>query len=282
MGRIDLHIHTTASDGTLTPEEVAARAKELGLTAIAVTDHDTVAGAAAGVAAGAALGLEVIPGIEISADFRGREVHILGYFIDPEDPALRPVLDWVVRDRDRRNEQIAANLARDGYPVSLADLRRENPDAVIGRPHFARALVAGGCAESVKDAFDRFLGEGAPYFLPRTYLPLRQAVDAIRKAGGAAALAHPLWWGFEDGFLRDLIAAVKDAGVIALEARYSTYSPEQTAYAEALAAEYGLLPTGGSDFHGAAKPDIQLGTGRGDLDVPEAWLEALKARHLRA
>ncbi len=169
-------------------------------------------------------------------------------------------------------------LERDGYGVSLEALKRENPGAVIGRPHMARALLAGGHVQSVGEAFDRFLAEGKPYFLPRTFLPLQQAVDSIQTAGGIAVLAHPLWWGFEDDFLRDMIAAVKAAGVIGMEVRYSTYTPEQTAYAMALAEEFDLLPTGGSDFHGAAKPDIQIGAGMGDLNVPRAWLDSLRAR----
>ena len=278
MGTVDLHIHTTASDGTLTPAEVVDLAKSLGLEAIAITDHDTAAGAGPGVAAGLAAGLEVIPGIEVSVDFRGREIHILGYFIDPEDPALQPVLDWVVEDRDRRNEKIVGMLERDGYGVSLAALKRENPGAVIGRPHIARALLAGGHVSSVNEAFDRFLAEGKPYFLPRAYLPLQQAMDSLRTAGGVAVLAHPLWWGFEDSFLRDMIAAVKAAGVVGMEVQYSTYTPEQTAYAMTLAEEFGLLPTGGSDFHGDAKPEVRMGVGMGDLNVPRAWLDSLRAR----
>ena len=160
MKRVDLHVHTTASDGTCSPSEVVFMAQKLGLAAVAVTDHDTAAGVPEALAAGKASGVEVVPGIEVSVDWRGYGVHILGYFIDPAAPAMAVLLDWVVAERERRNGVIAAALRADGIPVDLAALEQKYPGAVIGRPHFAAALAELGLAESVKDAFDRYLSIG--------------------------------------------------------------------------------------------------------------------------
>ena len=169
--KIDLHIHTTASDGTMSPEELVGRAKRAGLGVLAVTDHDTMAGVDSAVSAGAALGVEVIPGIEISTDYRGEDVHVLGYGLDAAHPALREVLNWVQETRRRRNERIARRMQADGIHISLAELEAEHPGATIGRPHFARVLVEQGRAQSVSDAFHRFLDPGKPYYLPRTICP---------------------------------------------------------------------------------------------------------------
>ena len=275
MREIDLHIHTTGSDGTYTPREAVKLARDRGLKAMAVTDHDTVIGYPEAAAAGEELGIEVVPGIEISEVVPGIEistkygvaVHVLGYYIDPASPALRPVLDWVVADRDSRNRKMAELMAADGLPVTYEGMQ-ERFGEVIGRPHFARVLVELGLAESINDAFARFVEKGQKYYMPRTIMPIDQAVEIIVNSGGVPVLAHPFQYKKNDEELRELIEHCMDHGLKGMECRYSGYGPEKVAYLEALAAEYGLVKTGGSDFHGDNKPHIQLGTGiENELDV---------------
>ena len=276
--RIDLHTHTTASDGTLSPTELVAHAKELGVTTLAITDHDTMGGVAEARRAGEQLGVEVIPGIEISTDYLGEDTHVLGYGMDESAPELREVLDWVIEDRRRRNEKIAALMRRDGIDISLEALEAQNPGATIGRPHFARLLVERGIAVSVPDAFARFLSQDKKYYLPRTYLPMKTAVKVIRSCGGIAVLAHPLQYGYSEEQLHALIARAAELGVGGMEIHYTGYTDQQIAWLAALAEEFGLFVTGGSDFHGANKPAIELGRGHGGLNVPEKCLIDLKAR----
>lgn len=280
--RIDLHTHTTASDGTLSPAALVRLAKERGLTAVAVTDHDTMAGVPAARAAAKELGVELIPGIEISTDYRGQDTHVLGYGLREEAPELRPVLDWVQKDRRTRNRRIAAMMQADGIEISLEELEQRNPGATIGRPHFARVLVEQGRAESVGDAFARWVGEGCPYYLPRTYLPLARAVEVIRRCGGVAVLAHPLQYGYSRPELRGLVEFAAACGVQGMEVYYTGYGAEQREGLLALAGEFGLFATGGSDFHGENKPRIGLGAGYGSLTIPESALAALKQAMERA
>lgn len=275
MKKIDLHVHTTASDGTLSGREVVELAAQSGLAAIAVTDHDTVSGYAEAAKAGAELGVEVVPGIEISTKYGGA-VHILGYYIDPDSDKLRPVLDWVVNDRNERNRKMAELMAADGLPVSYDDMRRRFGD-VIGRPHFADILVELGMADTVQDAFDRFVEKGQRYYIPRTILPIESAVEIICAAGGVPVLAHPFQYKRNDAGLREIIEYCMDYGLRGMECRYSGYDADMVAYLERLADEYGLVKTGGSDFHGSNKPHIALGAGiNGNLNVPYDFLSELK------
>lgn len=272
--RIDLHVHSTASDGTCSPRELVRMAAEQGLAAIALSDHDTVSGYAEAAAEGAGLGLEVVPAIEISTKF-GRAVHILGYYIDMESPELTALLDWIVHDRDIRNIKMAELMAADGLPVSY-EVMQQRFGEVIGRPHFAQLLVELGLAPSVKAAFELYVEKGRKYYQPRNILPIEQAVSIIVNAGGIASLAHPFQYRLDDGGLRELIEHCISLGLGAMECRYSGYTTEQSDYLEALAEEYGLLKTGGSDFHGSNKPHIALGSGTGDMNVPYEYLETLK------
>lgn len=276
-GQIDLHIHTTASDGTYTPRRAVELAHALGLAAIAVTDHDTVSGVAEAMAAGTEYGVEVVPGMEISAGYGGRSVHILGLFIDPNSPALRPALEWAVNERNARNEKIVAAMAADGFDISLEALRRAHPAAVLGRPHIAGWLAERGYVSSVDEAFGRYLDRGRPYYRPRARMPLPDAVRAIRDAGGIAVLAHPFQYGFEPEKLEQFIQDAKAAGCRAIEAYYSGYTSAQTDALLEAAARHGMAVSGGSDFHGAAKPHISMGAGTGgELSVPYSLLKGLK------
>ena len=274
---IDLHVHTTASDGTLTPRQTVALARETDLAAIAVTDHDTASGLAEALAAGEELGVEVVPGVEVSAGYLGQGVHILGYFIDPAAPALAEALDWFRRERERRNTAIVDAMAADGFPLSMDRLRASFPGAVLGRPHIASLLVKAGCASSVEEALTRWLNKGGVYYQPRRRMPLEQAVEAIRSAGGLAAIAHPLQYGYEGGALEAFIRACTEAGCRAMECVYSGYGPERRELLTGLAARFGLAVSGGSDFHGERKPRIRLGRGiDGEVRVPASALDELR------
>ena len=274
MKTIDLHVHTTASDGTASPAEAVKLAKAAGLSAIAITDHDTVSGYAEAAEAGKALGVEVIPGIEISTKY-GRAVHILGYYIDPDSDKLAPVLEWVVRDRDERNRKMAGLMAADGLPVSYEEMHRRF-GAVIGRPHFAEVLVELGLAKDVRDAFDRYVEKGQKYYLPRNFLSIERSIEIIREAGGIPVLTHPFQYKLDEAGLRELIEHCMESGLKGIECRYSGYSTEQSKYLSRLAEEYGLIKTGGSDFHGENKKHISIGTGTGALEVPYQYLEKLR------
>ena len=279
MDRIDLHIHTTASDGTFTPEEVVREASRIGLAAVAITDHDTAAGYARAAAEGENCGLEVVPGIEISTKFRSA-VHILGYYIDAQSPALGEVLDWMHRDREERNVKLCAMLRESGVDIDIERMHARFGD-LVGRPHFAEIMIENGMARDMNDAFERLLNKNKPYFIPRQFLPIERSIEIIREAGGTAVLAHPFQYRLDDAGLRELIEHCMESGLEGMECRYSGYDAAQTAYLEALAAEYGLVRTGGSDFHGAIKGEIRLGEGKGGLNVPYAFLEELRSRRVK-
>ena len=274
MKRIDLHVHTTASDGTCSPAEVVRIAKEKGLSAIAITDHDTVAGYAEAAAEGERVGLEVVPGMEISTRYLG-PVHILGYYLDTKSPVLNEVTDWLVQDRDKRNRKMAKLMQDDGLPVDYDEMR-ERFGAVIGRPHFAEVLVELGLAENVQDAFARYVERGQKYYAARNFLPIERSIRLIREAGGVPVMAHPFQYKLQDAQLRELLDLCVKNGLMGMECRYSGYTEEQVQYLLALAKEYSLVPTGGSDFHGSVKPHIALGDGTGGLFVPYRFLNGVK------
>lgn len=274
---VDLHVHTTASDGTYTPREVVALARESALAAIAVTDHDTVAGLAEAMAAGAELGVQVIPGIELAAAYEGQEVHILGLFVDPGAASLSEAAAAAVRDRDQRNQAIVLALAADGFPIDWDGLTAAFPGSVLGRPHIAQFLAERGLAPSAAEAYARWLDKGRPYYRARRWMALDRAIAAIRDAGGLAVVAHPLQYGWRGQELEAFVRTCAGTGCRAMECIYSGYGPEENALLLALAERYGLTPSGGSDFHGSRKPRIRLGLGiDGEVAVPADWLELLR------
>ena len=278
MRLIDLHTHTTASDGTFTPDELVEYAAEKGLAAVAITDHDTVSGARNAGALQAKYGVEVVPGIEISAEYLGYGIHILGYFIDTDAPAMTRTLNWVIDERERRNRRIIELMRSDGVDVSAEGLAGRWPDAVIGRPHLAAALVENGLCASVQEGFDRWLSEGRKYYLPRTYLPLDAAFECIRLSGGKAVFAHPLQYRMGEDELLSLTKRLVEAGCVGMECLYSGYTAQQSEYLCGIARRFSLCVTGGSDFHGSRKRHIDLGSGTGELAVPYELLELLRAR----
>ncbi len=276
MGIIDLHTHSTESDGTLSPEDLVGHAKELGLSAIALTDHDTVNGLPKARRRAKELGIELVPGIELSTDYEGMEVHILGYYMDETEPAFLTKLQEFVDGREHRNDQMMELLQKEGFAITMEDLRRENPDSVITRAHISRYLVEHGFVKDKATVFQVYLGDGCRCYVPREKITPFEAIRLIQLGGGLAFFAHPVLCHMEDGRLRSFIQSLKEAGLAGIEAMYSLNRPEDEAYLKRLAEEYGLLVSGGSDFHGENKPDIQLGTGKSNLSIPYQYLAQIK------
>jgi predicted metal-dependent phosphoesterase TrpH len=248
---IELHAHSTASDGVLDPAELVARAAAVGVTTLALTDHDTVQGCPAAIAAGDAVGMVVVTGIELSVQVDRGTFHLLGYFGEPAPPALMARMEEIAGSRERRNAQILARLAALGVPVDEADVRARATGRV-GRPHIAAALVAAGYCADIGEAFDRYLGADAPAYVAAGAFGPEESVRLVKSAGGATSIAHPGSLLLDPVQLRDLVASLVPAGLDAIEAyRGDTPVSEQEAYA-ALAGEHGLLATGGSDYHGPA------------------------------
>lgn len=279
LPEIDLHTHTTASDGTASPAELVDAAVGAGLSAVAVTDHDVTFGAAEAVAAAAASGapIEVVPGVEVSAEWPRGQMHLLGLFIDPTDTAFSSWLAEILGGRDARNARIVARLRELGVDLELAEVEAVAGEGAVGRPHIAQVLVAKGAAANLRQAFDRFLGKGAAAYFDRLRATPEQAIERIHAAGGLAVLAHPHHCGAADeAELTGWVGELRDAGLDGIEVRYSTFCAADRKVAERLARRFDLLPSGGSDFHGANKPDIRLGRGRGDLAVPREFLDRMK------
>ena len=279
---IDLHIHSTFSDGSLTPEEIVNQARELKLHAVALTDHDSTGGldrflAACGNGNGdrALIG---IPGVEISAGFDDGAMHLLGYFFDHRDATLQAALERVREGRGTRNAEILANLNRLGIGVTDADVARHVGEDVVGRPHIAAAMQAAGHVTSRREAFTRYLARGGAAYADRYRLGAEEAIRLIRAAGGVAVLAHPGAMSVGRARLHELVKRLTAAGLGGIEAYYPLHSPRDTEVFVSLAAEFGLAVAGGSDFHGAMTPDIGMGSGFGSLKVPNRIVDELRGR----
>jgi predicted metal-dependent phosphoesterase TrpH len=276
LSRVDLHIHSTTSDGKLSPVEVVGVAAEKGLSYIALADHDTVDGiAAARKAAQSYPNLTVIPGIEISTDIPQGEVHILGYFIDYTDAELLSRLEEFKHSRLRRAEQMVAKLANLGKPVEWQRVLELTGSSTIGRPHIAQAMMEKGHVPSFKEAFEEYLGHGKPAYVEREKMLPAEAVGIIVKAKGLAVLAHPLTTEDPEG----LIAELKPAGLVGMEAYYNGYSDEEVESLLALAQKYDLIATGGSDFHGIEpEEETAIGGANVPLEVVERLIALAKER----
>lgn len=278
---MDLHTHTTASDGALAPGRLVEKAVSIGLKALAITDHDTVEGVSEAMARGREVGLEVISGVEISVEAgSNRTFHLLGYFIDPGHQGLLSTLRDRQVARHRRNEMILRRLAGLGMPLDPAILAQCQGGGLLGRPHMAQAMVRHGYVASAEEAFAKFLAKGRPAYVEKFRLGPEDAVLALKQAGGVPVLAHPYTLNFEtplelEAFVRTL---VREAGVMGIEVLHPDHGPEYEARFRFLARRYGLVMTGGTDFHGSTKPEVALGWGRGTLRVPYAWAEALRQR----
>lgn len=273
---VDLQTHSTCSDGSLAPERIVERAAEIGLAAVALTDHDTVEGLPAFRAAGEAHGVETIDGIELSARTPYEKVDLLGYFVDPDDATLADAIERLQRSRAERLPKMLDALADLGAEISQADVREHAGSGAIGRPHVAQALVEAGYAEDVDDAFDTFIGDEAPAYVAKERIPAPEAIDAIHAAGGLAVLAHPCF--VHPMHFEDVLELLVEAGLDGIEVHYPKHDPQHVRFFSAKADEHGLVATGGSDFHGDVKPHIELGRGMGDLAVPYSVVERLRER----
>jgi predicted metal-dependent phosphoesterase TrpH len=275
---IDLHAHTTASDGTYTPTELVDHAREKGLTAIAVTDHDTVDGLPEAAEAARRREIEFVPGIELSISYHTGRFHMLGYLIDWENPTLAGRLQQLKINRIKRNQLMAAKMEELGLPVTLEDIVAESGGGQVGRPHMAMAMVKKGLVSTVQEAFDKYLGDGAMAHFPKDKITAEEGLELIHAAGGLAVMAHPSSLKLDNAALREDLKHLKELGLDGIECYYNNHTPERSRELLAMAEEVGLVATGGSDFHGAAKPNVFLGVVVEGKPVPDSVLAALKQR----
>lgn len=271
---VDLHVHTNYSDGTDSPAEIVAKAKAIGLAAVAITDHDTLEGIEPAIAASKQHHLEIIPGIELGSFYQEQEVHILGYLLDPHDQEFLNKLSSIRDDRELRMTKMIKKLKDLGIQINLERVRAISGEGSMGRPHLAAALVEKGVVKTSPEAFDLYIGQGRPAYVPRNKLTPAEAVLMIRTCGGVAILAHP-------GLIKAQVPLEEliHAGIAGLEAHHPAHNRELASYYERLAREKGLIATGGSDYHG---PGNHTGSSLGLATVPYKVIEALKAKKRRA
>jgi len=272
---IDLHSHTNESDGSTSPSQLIDIARRAQVRVLAITDHDTFAGYDLALPIATGAGIDLICGIEISAKLRGHSAHLLGYFIKSDK--IGSLRDWIQElqsSRRERNARLASRLRELGIALTLEEAEARGR-VNTGRPHFAEILVEKGYAATIQEAFDKYLDEAAPGYVHRNEPEFFDAIQKIRRAGGIASLAHPVRLKCD---LMSVLPQLREAGLNAIEVYHSDHMPADTQLYLSLAKEYGLLRTGGSDFHGATKPDLELGRGRGgNLEIPSDVVEQLRA-----
>ncbi len=279
MKRIDLHTHSLKSDGAQTPSDVVRTAHAAGLSAMALSDHDNIDGVREAMAEGEKLGIEVIPAVELSAQV-DTELHILGYFIDLENKRLQEAMAYSLVVRDQRQEETCRKLNEMGFQITMDELREEaHGNPVLCRAHFAQIMVRKGYAESVQDCFKKYLSVGCYAYSNKQALLPHEAVSLIHEAGGIAVAAHLHLIKMEDEPLKKFLADLIPHGLDGVEGYYTDYTPDMEVRYRAMAKELGLTLSGGTDYHGANKPHIAIGRGRGNLEIPYSVLEGLKARH---
>jgi predicted metal-dependent phosphoesterase TrpH len=274
MSGIDLHTHSDESDGTFTPSEVVRRAAELGLDVVALTDHDTTAGLEEAGEAAREVGVELVPGVEFSAEYQATSIHVLCYWMDASNEELQTELQRLRDDRFRRGEMMIEKLQALGFDISFERVVEIAGGGNIVRPHVAQAMVEAGIVADEAEAFDRYIADGGPAHVPKHALDPLDAVDLIGRAGGVCVLAHPGMWGDQTSVPDDLIAAMAERGMVGLEVDHTDHTPEQRAVYRAMAERLGLVATGGSDCHGTRYDPIRLGS---SLCDPEQFA-ALRAR----
>ena len=277
MGKYcDLHTHSNYSDGTFSPAELIAEAAEIGLSAVALTDHNTVAGLPEFVAAARKSSVEAIPGVEISTDYDGLELHLVGLHLPSEHwDFIESKLDYFNRKKEESNQILIRNLCKAGYVLDYDEIRLSHPEGTVNRAVIAAALLGKGYVDSVNAAFQGVLSKTAGYYVPPERLDVFDAIDFLRSIGAVPVLAHSFLNLKTEEALCAFLRKAAPHGLLAMETMYSSYSPETTALARQVAREFGLLESGGSDFHGSTKPHIQLGSGKGNLSVPEEFAELL-------
>lgn len=273
---VDLHTHTTESDGSFTPEELMKEAAHVGLSAIAITDHDSISGIKKAAPLANALGIELIPGVELSTDYNGKEVHVVGLYIDIEDAHFLEKIKEFKENRDSRNAIIVENLQKEGFDITMEALTAENPDCVITRANIARFLYEHGMIPTIQTAFEKYIGDNCKCYVNRFKITPMDGVRLIKEAGGTAILAHPLLYHMSNATLQKMVDEMKAAGLDGIESIYCTYSPAEERQMKQFAKDNNLLISGGSDFHGTTKPKLELGTGYGKLNIPYEILETIK------
>lgn len=275
---VDLHVHSSASDGTDAPGWVVAKAAALGLTALALTDHDTLSGIPEARESAARFPIELIPGVELSVDHAGVKIHMLSYFLEPTPGPLEDRLAELRTGRTNRNSRIVGRLQELGYSITMEDVLRHAAGDAVGRPHIADALVEAGAIENRSEAFVGLLGDGGSAYVERERLTAIDAITLTIESGGVTSIAHPLTINADAATLRTIFEDLRDAGLAGIEAHYSEHSPAIRGQLAAVAADLGLVATGGSDYHGAGRPGLRIGSGHGDLVVPDTALEELRQR----
>ena len=272
----DLHTHSVYSDGTFTPAELIAAAKNAGLAAVALTDHNTVFGLPHFLAAAQGSGVEAVPGVELSTDYGEKELHILALFVRPEHyDAITALVEEMMRRKEESNLALVEALNRAGYPVDYAAIKARTPNGQVNRALIAAEMVSLGYVEDIQTAFKKLLSPKRGLYTPPKRISSYDAIRFIKSLGCTAVLAHP-FLNMDEAMLREFLPEAVACGLDGMETVYSKYSPEETALAMKIAAEFGLKNSGGSDFHGQNKPDIAIGVGRGDLAIPADWAEKLK------
>lgn len=274
MDTIDLHTHSTFSDGTFTPLQLVKYAEEKGLKAFALTDHDTTEGIKE--AKSIETNVEVISGVEISTRYDKKEIHIVGLYVNENDADLNKQLKYYREKRVTRNFEILEKLNSLGVDITIDDVKESCTGDVISRAHIAKALVSKGFVGAYTEAFDRYLGDNKCAYVPRETLNYEESMELITKAGGVPVLAHPLLYKMSDTNLENMMVKLRQKGLKAVEVYYSTHSNSDTQHVMAMANRVGLIYSGGSDFHGATKPKIDMGTGMGKLAVPYEILEKIR------
>ena len=286
MHPIDLHTHSDKSDGTCTPAELVGLAIQKGLSALALTDHDTAEGIGEAIKAAAVLRAsspeltvpEIIPGVELSTEYNGRDIHIIGLFIDWNNKEFSEKLREFADARVYRNRKMCALLTEGGYPVPYEDLEASFPDTVLTRAHFAQYLLDHGQISNIEEAFRKLIGDDCPYFVSREKITPQDAVRFLLKFGGVPILAHPMQYKMSDPELNELVTSLCESGLAGIEVYYSSHKPADTAYLSKVAKRHGILPSGGSDYHGTRKVNLDLGTGCGHLFVPETILPPIRGK----
>lgn len=270
-------MHSTFSDGSYTPSELIAMAEEKGLYGVSLTDHDTTKGVPEFIRAAEGGNVRVISGVEISAKFSGGTMHILGYGIDPADRFLQEHLEWIREGRTARNKEILNSLVELGFHITWNEVAGYAGDEVVGRPHFAMALINHGYVNDKDEAFDKYLGKGKPGYAERRRFDPEDSIKLIHRAGGLAVLAHPFTLNLGSWALRKQLLELADAGLDGLEVYYSEHPPKLQKQYLKMANDAGLFVTGGSDFHGAVNPDVSIGRGFGSLHVPDEIFDHLQS-----
>lgn len=278
MTYCDLHVHSNYSDGTCTPAQVVALAKQAGLTAVALCDHNTVSGLPDFMKAAAGSGVEGIPGTEFSTDYKGVELHVLGLFIRPEHyAAVTERAERYLIDKEQSNIDLCSTLYAAGLEINYRQIKEKTVDGFVNRAVIGAEMVRLGYVASVQEAFKTWLSPKRGYYIPPKRPDVFEIIRFIKSIGAVAVLAHP-FLNLEQPELEEFLPQAVKAGLDGMEVYYSKYDEETTALSMKIAEKYGLLPSGGSDFHGQNKPDIAIGVGRGNLQIPEAWKDALKTK----